>query len=99
MLSGAPLCNMRVRMALIQYGAVFLLTYDAFCDTCSYYEEILPKSGSKDIAILDMCSSWVSHYPSGYKAGRIAGRSLHHHSHPSPKFPSLDQASYLHPAR
>jgi len=42
----------------------------------SYYEETLPKSGSQDVAILDMCSSWVSHYPSGYKAGRIAGLGM-----------------------
>lgn len=23
--------------------------------------------------MLDMCSSWISHYPKGYKLGRISG--------------------------
>jgi len=38
-----------------------------------YYSKVLPPSGAEDAAILDMCSSWVSHYPKGYKLGRIAG--------------------------
>ena len=38
-----------------------------------YYGQVLPPSGSEDAAILDMCSSWVSHYPKGYKLARIAG--------------------------
>ena len=40
---------------------------------CRYYEKALPPSGSKDVAILDMCSSWISHYPKGYSAGKITG--------------------------
>lgn len=40
---------------------------------CRYYSKVLPPSGTKDAAILDMCSSWVSHYPKGYKLGRISG--------------------------
>lgn len=40
---------------------------------CRYYGKVLPPSGTEDAAILDMCSSWVSHYPKGYKLGRIAG--------------------------
>ena len=43
---------------------------------CRHYSQVLPPSGTKDAAILDMCSSWVSHYPKGYKLGRISGRSL-----------------------
>lgn len=43
---------------------------------CSYYSQILPPSGTKDAAILDMCSSWVSHYPKGYKLGKISGETL-----------------------
>jgi hypothetical protein len=38
-----------------------------------FYGQVFPPSGQEDIAILDMCSSWVSHYPPGYKAGCIVG--------------------------
>lgn len=48
----------------------------AIASLTRYYEETLPKSGSQDVAILDMCSSWVSHYPPGYKAGRMAGLGM-----------------------
>lgn len=40
-----------------------------------YYSQVLPPSGTKDAAILDMCSSWVSHYPKDYSLGRISGKS------------------------
>ena len=40
---------------------------------CRYYGEAFPAAGQKDVAILDLCSSWISHYPKGYTAGRIAG--------------------------
>ena len=43
---------------------------------CRHYSQVLPPSGTKDAAVLDMCSSWVSHYPKGYKLGRISGESL-----------------------
>ncbi|KAG2502230.1 hypothetical protein HYH03_000716 [Edaphochlamys debaryana] len=41
-----------------------------------FYAEVLPPSGGKDTAILDICSSWVSHYPEGYTAGRVAGLGM-----------------------
>lgn len=41
-----------------------------------WYGEKFPPSGSKDVAILDICSSWISHYPAGYTAGRIAGLGM-----------------------
>ena len=41
---------------------------------CRYYSKVLPPSGTKDAAILDMCSSWVSHYPKGYKLDKISGK-------------------------
>eukprot|EP00877_Chromochloris_zofingiensis_P010101 jgi/Chrzof1/5344/Cz15g23080.t1 len=41
-----------------------------------YYGEVLPAAGSKDAAVLDICSSWVSHYPEGYTAGRISGLGM-----------------------
>ena len=45
-----------------------------------HYGEVFPPSGTEDAAILDLCSSWISHYPENYKAGRIAGEraSLSH---------------------
>ncbi|KAJ0090965.1 hypothetical protein Patl1_13448 [Pistacia atlantica] len=41
-----------------------------------YYSEVLPPSKSPGISILDMCSSWVSHYPPGYKQDRIVGMGM-----------------------
>jgi SAM-dependent methyltransferase len=52
----------------IDDGAIAALT--------KYYEKVLPPSGNKDVAILDMCSSWISHYPKGYTAGRISGAGM-----------------------
>ena len=37
-----------------------------------YCEREFPPA-SDDVAILDVCSSWISHYPNGYKAGKISG--------------------------
>jgi hypothetical protein len=34
--------------------------------------------------MLDMCSSWVSHYPPGYKAGRMVGELTFLHTLPQP---------------
>ena len=31
---------------------------------------------SQDVALLDICSSWISHYPKGYTAGRITGLGM-----------------------
>jgi hypothetical protein len=28
------------------------------------------------VALLDICSSWISHYPKGYTAGRITGLGM-----------------------
>ncbi|KAI3443651.1 hypothetical protein Pfo_000316 [Paulownia fortunei] len=41
-----------------------------------YYSEVFPPSNTPGVALLDMCSSWVSHYPKGYKQSRIAGMGL-----------------------
>lgn len=41
-----------------------------------YYRKTFPPSGAPDVAILDICSSWVSHYPEGYKAGKISGLGM-----------------------
>lgn len=41
-----------------------------------YYSQVFPSSGSQDVALLDVCSSWVSHYPEGYTAGRVAGLGM-----------------------
>mmetsp|Transcript_2628 Transcript_2628/g.7668 ORF Transcript_2628/g.7668 Transcript_2628/m.7668 type:complete len:261 (-) Transcript_2628:10-792(-) len=39
-----------------------------------YYEAALPPKGTG--AVLDLCSSWTSHYPKGYKAKRCAALGL-----------------------
>ena len=41
----------------------------------AYYRKHFPASGQRDTALLDMCSSWISHFPEGYTAGRISGAS------------------------
>lgn len=41
-----------------------------------YYKEAFPPSNTPGVALLDMCSSWISHYPAGYKQERIAGMGL-----------------------
>jgi hypothetical protein len=40
-----------------------------------YYDSQFPKdeSSRKSTAILDLCSSWISHYPKDFEAGRIVG--------------------------
>jgi hypothetical protein len=60
-------------MYSIQYGADLCSRLTACCPRPRYYAEVFPASGSKDVAVLDICSSWVSHYPQGYTAGRVAG--------------------------
>ena len=49
---------------------------DAIGALTDYYAATFPTSGSKDAALLDICSSWISHYPPGYSAGRIAGLGM-----------------------
>ncbi|KAH8092125.1 methyltransferase domain-containing protein [Aureococcus anophagefferens] len=46
------------------------------CRECltKYYGAILPPPGAG--AVLDLCSSWTSHYPKGYKAKRCAALGL-----------------------
>ncbi|KAM7519604.1 hypothetical protein LguiB_018566 [Lonicera macranthoides] len=41
-----------------------------------YYSEVFPPSNTPGVALLDMCSSWVSHFPAGYKQERIVGMGL-----------------------
>lgn len=41
-----------------------------------YYASVFPPSNSSGVALLDMCSSWISHYPKDYKQDRIAGLGL-----------------------
>lgn len=41
-----------------------------------YYSEVLPPANTPGVSILDMCSSWVSHYPAGYKQERIVGMGM-----------------------
>lgn len=52
----------------IDDGAINALT--------KWYSEAFPPSGNKDVAILDVCSSWISHFPAGYTAGKISGLGM-----------------------
>lgn len=44
-----------------------------------HYEATFPKAQAErdQIAVLDMCSSWISHYPAGFSAGRVVGAPRH----------------------
>ncbi|KAK7272765.1 hypothetical protein RJT34_29588 [Clitoria ternatea] len=42
----------------------------------NYYSKVFPPSNTPGVAILDMCSSWVSHFPSGYKQERVVGLGM-----------------------
>nr|AFK40746.1 unknown [Lotus japonicus] len=41
-----------------------------------YYSKVFPPSNSPGVSILDMCSSWVSHFPPGYSQERVVGLGL-----------------------
>lgn len=41
-----------------------------------YYSKVLPPSNTAGVALLDICSSWVSHYPAGYKQDRVVGLGM-----------------------
>lgn len=40
-----------------------------------YYDTTFPSSAEErqQLAVLDICSSWISHYPRGFSAARVAG--------------------------
>lgn len=41
-----------------------------------YYSVLFPPSNTPGSCLLDLCSSWVSHYPSGYRQDRIVGMGM-----------------------
>ncbi|KAJ9507429.1 hypothetical protein QJQ45_006402 [Haematococcus lacustris] len=41
-----------------------------------HYAQRFPPSGTPGTALLDICSSWVSHYPDGYKADKVSGLGM-----------------------
>ncbi|XXG56272.1 hypothetical protein AAC387_Pa03g3732 [Persea americana] len=41
-----------------------------------YYSENFPPSDTPGVCLLDLCSSWVSHFPAGYKQDRIVGMGM-----------------------
>ncbi|KAL6331173.1 hypothetical protein AAG906_009601 [Vitis piasezkii] len=41
-----------------------------------YYSKVFPPSNTAGVSILDMCSSWVSHFPAGYKQDRVVGLGM-----------------------
>lgn len=52
----------------IDDGAIGALT--------KWYGENLPPTGTPGAAVLDICSSWISHYPEGYSLGRVVGLGM-----------------------
>eukprot|EP00884_Botryococcus_braunii_P016808 jgi/Botrbrau1/3810/Bobra.0183s0042.2 len=40
-----------------------------------FYARSFPNPG-QDVALLDLCSSWISHYPNPYQAARISGLGM-----------------------
>lgn len=42
----------------------------------NYYSKVFPPSNTPGVSILDMCSSWVSHFPPGYKQERVVGLGM-----------------------
>ena len=40
---------------------------------CRYYQKVFPSGKNEGVAVLDMCSSWISHYPANFQAGKIVG--------------------------
>ncbi|XP_010940093.1 uncharacterized protein [Elaeis guineensis] len=42
----------------------------------NYYSKVFPPSNSPGVCLLDLCSSWVSHYPAGYRQDRIVGMGM-----------------------
>ncbi|KAE7998568.1 hypothetical protein FH972_003102 [Carpinus fangiana] len=48
----------------------------AIASLTKYYSKVFPPSNTPGISILDMCSSWVSHFPPGYKQDRVVGLGL-----------------------
>merc|ERR1711871_773906 len=41
-----------------------------------YYKEVFPSGSNEDVAVLDLCSSWISHFPKGFQCGRVAGLGM-----------------------
>ncbi|PKA64221.1 hypothetical protein AXF42_Ash009441 [Apostasia shenzhenica] len=41
-----------------------------------YYSKVFPPSNTPGVCLLDLCSSWVSHYPAGYKQEKIVGMGM-----------------------
>ncbi|GKC84333.1 S-adenosyl-L-methionine-dependent methyltransferases superfamily protein [Tanacetum coccineum] len=40
------------------------------------YYKVFPPSNTSSVVLLDMCNSWISHFPLGYKQERIVGTGL-----------------------
>ncbi|PIA64345.1 hypothetical protein AQUCO_00100096v1 [Aquilegia coerulea] len=41
-----------------------------------YYSKVFPPSNTPGVSLLDLCSSWVSHFPKGYKQERVVGMGM-----------------------
>nr|DAD44451.1 TPA_asm: hypothetical protein HUJ06_002681 [Nelumbo nucifera] len=48
----------------------------AICALTKYYSKVFPPSSTPGVSLLDLCSSWVSHFPAGYKQERVVGLGM-----------------------
>lgn len=52
----------------------------AIASLTQFYSEVFPAPGGGGApgspALLDLCSSWISHYPKNYKAARVTGLGM-----------------------
>lgn len=48
----------------------------AISSLTEFYSRSFPASDTPGTALLDLCSSWISHYPKGYKAERVVGLGM-----------------------
>ncbi|KAK1315511.1 hypothetical protein QJS10_CPA06g01010 [Acorus calamus] len=68
-----------VPLYFVFYSAPRFVTHiddSAIAALTKYYSKVLPPSNTPGVCLLDMCSSWVSHYPPGYKQDRIVGMGM-----------------------
>lgn len=48
----------------------------AIASLTEFYSRSFPASGTPGTALLDLCSSWISHFPKNYRAGRVVGLGM-----------------------
>ncbi|XP_020521657.1 uncharacterized protein LOC18432221 isoform X2 [Amborella trichopoda] len=78
LLLGPSLPSMRSSDSLFYSTPRFVTHIDdpAIAALTKFYSAVFPPSNSPGVCLLDLCSSWVSHYPKGYKQDKIVGLGM-----------------------